>query len=333
MCGQHDWNYTRLVHTVVLSVHRPNVSSCPSNVCAQKTGAPFGKKSGDATRQSAGAPQKFRRAATVQKSGAGPLLRTHRFLRSLAMENLLNFQAELDIGLLDHAVTLFFTGRAPADVRTRVFFFFSLILDLVLMCAAPNVSHSRIFSPLADGTRSLLPNAQVNTGLVAFQNHPDAWMRVDAILERSQSQNTKILALGILDNCTKTRCARARPFSKRHTMLRIRSFMGAFSHTPTVFFFLRFQVACLGGAASRRHQDVPGRAHHSSLVQRGLIHRAQCAAQAPQSQPRPGALTPCACTRIFSIPSCLNASLTHLSWPRLSDPEARLATQLAEFRH
>lgn len=41
--------------------------------------------------------------------------------------------------------------------------------------------------------------------LVKFQDHPDSWLRVDQILEKSQSNNTKIIALNILENAVKSR--------------------------------------------------------------------------------------------------------------------------------
>lgn len=46
---------------------------------------------------------------------------------------------------------------------------------------------------------------EVQQMLIMFQEHPDAWTRVDAILETAQNPNTKILALSVLDACTKTR--------------------------------------------------------------------------------------------------------------------------------
>ncbi|KAJ3441720.1 exportin-1 [Anaeramoeba flamelloides] len=41
--------------------------------------------------------------------------------------------------------------------------------------------------------------------LSEFQNHPESWHRVDTILENSKSQNTKFLALKILENAIKFR--------------------------------------------------------------------------------------------------------------------------------
>jgi len=41
--------------------------------------------------------------------------------------------------------------------------------------------------------------------LTTLKEHPDAWTRVDTILEYSQSQQTKYFALQILENVIKTR--------------------------------------------------------------------------------------------------------------------------------
>ena len=41
--------------------------------------------------------------------------------------------------------------------------------------------------------------------LTTLKEHPDAWTRVDTILEYSQSQQTKYYALQILENVIKTR--------------------------------------------------------------------------------------------------------------------------------
>ena len=41
--------------------------------------------------------------------------------------------------------------------------------------------------------------------LTTLKEHPDAWMRVDTILEFSQNQQTKYYALQILETVIKTR--------------------------------------------------------------------------------------------------------------------------------
>lgn len=47
--------------------------------------------------------------------------------------------------------------------------------------------------------------AQAQAVLTQFQEHPDAWSRVDAILERSGNYQTKYLALSVLDKLVQTR--------------------------------------------------------------------------------------------------------------------------------
>jgi exportin-1 len=46
---------------------------------------------------------------------------------------------------------------------------------------------------------------QIGAVITAFQNHPDSWTRVDAILDRSSSPATRILAANILQETVKTR--------------------------------------------------------------------------------------------------------------------------------
>ena len=49
-------------------------------------------------------------------------------------------------------------------------------------------------------------NAAQNV-LTQFQEHPDAWNRVDTILEYSQNPHTKFFALQILDKVIRSRWA------------------------------------------------------------------------------------------------------------------------------
>ena len=46
---------------------------------------------------------------------------------------------------------------------------------------------------------------QTQAVLVQFQQHPQAWTRVDTILEKSQNNNTKMIALKILEDAVKFR--------------------------------------------------------------------------------------------------------------------------------
>lgn len=45
----------------------------------------------------------------------------------------------------------------------------------------------------------------MNAVITAFQNHPDSWTRVDAILDRSQQDVTRTLATNILQTTVSTR--------------------------------------------------------------------------------------------------------------------------------
>lgn len=47
--------------------------------------------------------------------------------------------------------------------------------------------------------------AQAQTVLTTFQDHPDAWQKVPEILERSTSPQTKYIALQIMDKLIKAR--------------------------------------------------------------------------------------------------------------------------------
>ncbi|EPZ34328.1 hypothetical protein ROZALSC1DRAFT_26468 [Rozella allomycis CSF55] len=78
------------------------------------------------------------------------------------MEQILNFQQNLDIDLLDRVVMTFYTGVGAE-------------------------------------------RAQAQAVLTQFQDHPDAWQRVDSILEQSKSDNTKYIALSILEKLIQTR--------------------------------------------------------------------------------------------------------------------------------
>lgn len=77
---------------------------------------------------------------------------------SLIVEALLDFNAPLDIDLLDRVITSFYSG---------------------------NYEMQKIIAP--------------------FTEHELAWTRVDAILERSQSPHTRMVALRILDDCVEKR--------------------------------------------------------------------------------------------------------------------------------
>ncbi|KAF9192787.1 Karyopherin transporter [Haplosporangium sp. Z 767] len=79
------------------------------------------------------------------------------------MEAILDFNRELDVGLLDQVVLAFYNGAGGPDHK------------------------------LAE---------QV---LKQFQEHPDAWRRVDTVLENSKVSSTKFIALAILEKLVQTR--------------------------------------------------------------------------------------------------------------------------------
>ncbi|GAO52224.1 hypothetical protein G7K_6306-t1 [Saitoella complicata NRRL Y-17804] len=78
------------------------------------------------------------------------------------MEGVLNFDQELDMGLLDRVVTTFFQGAGQDQ-------------------------------------------AQAQQILTQFQEHPDAWTKVDQIIEHAQNPQTKYIALSVLDKLISTR--------------------------------------------------------------------------------------------------------------------------------
>ncbi len=79
----------------------------------------------------------------------------------------------------------------------------------VCVCACVCVCHiSGTFWPLLTPALSLSvlgPQKAAQALLNELQEHPDAWTRVDAILEFSQSANTKYFALKILETLIQTR--------------------------------------------------------------------------------------------------------------------------------
>ncbi|KAG0255895.1 Karyopherin transporter [Mortierella polycephala] len=79
------------------------------------------------------------------------------------MEAILDFNRELDVGLLDQVVQAFYNGAGGPDHK------------------------------LAEQT------------LKQFQEHPDAWRRVDTVLENSKVSSTKFIALAILEKLVQTR--------------------------------------------------------------------------------------------------------------------------------
>ncbi|KAJ3194094.1 Karyopherin transporter [Irineochytrium annulatum] len=81
------------------------------------------------------------------------------------MERILDFSTDLDVGLLDQVVHASFNSKGGGQEASQ-----SMALNIINQ----------------------------------FRDHPEAWKRVDGILERSQMVATKFLALTILENLIKT---------------------------------------------------------------------------------------------------------------------------------
>jgi exportin-1 len=54
-------------------------------------------------------------------------------------------------------------------------------------------------------SRQLQQRTTAEKALKAYQDHPEAWSRVDSILEKAQTQQTKFFALQILESVIKFR--------------------------------------------------------------------------------------------------------------------------------
>lgn len=79
------------------------------------------------------------------------------------MEAVLNFETELDVGLLDRVVQSFYLGSGVEVRATGITF----------------------------TTADKIQQKQAQTVLTQFQEHPNAWTRVDAILEGSSNAQSK----------------------------------------------------------------------------------------------------------------------------------------------
>lgn len=62
-----------------------------------------------------------------------------------------------------------------------------------------------ILSPAVPTDALPLQQAQAQTVLTQFQEHPESWQKVPEILERSASTQTKYIALQIMDKLIKAR--------------------------------------------------------------------------------------------------------------------------------
>lgn len=100
--------------------------------------------------------------------------------------------------LLEQAKTLLnFDGQTPFDVN---------ILDAVIntMYRGQGEAVSSIVIPF-NSFFPLIQQRQASEVLNVLRDHPDAWTKVDSILEYSKCQETKYYALQILEKTIKTR--------------------------------------------------------------------------------------------------------------------------------
>lgn len=98
---------------------------------------------------------------------------------------LLDFSQKLDITLLDNVVGCMYTGIGDQVL-------YACLISLIF---------------LSNGTQ-VLPHFQQRVAqevLTTLKEHPDAWTRVDTILEFSSNLQTKYYALQILEQVIKTR--------------------------------------------------------------------------------------------------------------------------------
>lgn len=87
----------------------------------------------------------------------------------------MNFDGPFDVKLLDHVIETMYAGNAQQVRRKCATFLFYFYLCIIMQTAIAQKI------------------------LEQFQEHPQAWTRVDTILEYSQNQNTKFYALSILE--------------------------------------------------------------------------------------------------------------------------------------
>ena len=106
------------------------------------------------------------------------------------MDRILNFGEPLDINLLDSVVRIFYSANHP-----EVMFFSKVTYE------------------------QTTKRAIAEKLLTSFQEHPDAWTRVDTILECSTNSNTRFLGLQILDSLIKHRWAILPPEQVSHEIL------------------------------------------------------------------------------------------------------------------
>lgn len=104
--------------------------------------------------------------------------------------SLLDFNKKLDIQLLDNVVGCMYRGQGPQVSNQSL-----LTLS----------THTHLYMS-SDWYPPLYSQQQVAQQiLTTLKEHPDAWTRVDTILEYSQDDETKYYALQILESVIKTR--------------------------------------------------------------------------------------------------------------------------------
>ena len=96
-------------------------------------------------------------------------------------QTLLNFdsQSPFDVNILDAVINTMYRGHG--DAVSYFFFFFFTFIQIYFQ------------------------QRQASEVLNVLRDHPDAWTKVDSILEFSKCQETKYYALQILEKAIKTR--------------------------------------------------------------------------------------------------------------------------------
>ena len=100
-------------------------------------------------------------------------------------QSLLNFdsQTTFDVNVLDAVINTMYRGQGDAV----------------------SAAHARLCSPLHVLIALFLKQRQASEVLNVLRDHPDAWTKVDGILEYSKCPETKFFALQILEKTIKTR--------------------------------------------------------------------------------------------------------------------------------
>jgi exportin-1 len=124
-----------------------------------------------------------------------------------AAARLTNFAEPMDIELLDSTVNAFYGAGSNEEVRRRRSAAARRALPARRRSARSLLPAPRTHSSCPLTLRLLLPPQRVAAEAVLkrVQEHPDAWTRVDAILEQSANAQTRFFALQILEAVVRTR--------------------------------------------------------------------------------------------------------------------------------